>query len=67
MSSAWASATERNTSSVVESITLISASDDGFTHSPPMKKLSAWRSDAAAWLAMDILVLSQLMVSGIRW
>ena len=52
---------------MVESITLIAASDDGFTHSPPMKKLSAWRSDAAAWLAMDILVLSQLMVSGIRW
>ena len=67
MSSAWASATLKNSSSVPESMTSITESDDGCTHSPPMKKRSAWRSDAAAWLAMDILVLSQLTVSGIRW
>ena len=37
MSPAWASATVRKTSSLVESITLMVLSDDGLTHSPPMK------------------------------
>jgi hypothetical protein len=67
MSSAWASATVRKISSVVESVTWILLSDDGCTHSPPMKKRSAWRRDAAAGLAMVILgPLSVHAASGTR-
>jgi len=42
----WASATLKNSSSVPESITLITASDEGLTHCPPMKKRSACRIGA---------------------
>jgi hypothetical protein len=40
MSAASASATVRKTCSVCESMTLIFESDEGATHSPPMKKRS---------------------------
>ena len=39
-------ATWKNTCSVPESITSIVASDDGFTHSPPMKKRSVLQTGA---------------------
>ena len=48
MSASLASATLKKTSSVAESITSISASDDGSTHSPPMKNRSACTNEAAA-------------------
>ena len=37
MSGSLASATLKKTCSLVESMTSITSSDDGFTHSPPMK------------------------------
>ena len=43
MSGACASATVRNTSSVALSITSMVESDEGATHSPPMKNRSGWR------------------------
>ena len=48
MSAACASATVRKTCSECESITSIVESDEGATHSPPMKKRSVCLTDAVA-------------------
>ena len=51
ISVSWASATVRKTSSLVESITRMVASEEGFTHVPPMKKRSACFNEAAVSFA----------------
>ena len=52
MSGSFASATLKKSCSLVESMTSMTASDEGFTHSPPMKNRSACRRGALMSLAM---------------
>ena len=55
MSPSFASGTRKKISSVPESMTSIVASDDGLTHSPPMKNRSAFPSGTTALLVSVIV------------
>ena len=49
MSDSLASGTLKYSSSVAESITLMTSEDEGSTQLPPMKKRSSWRMGTAVF------------------
>src|SRR3981081_2542273 len=66
MSSAFASATRKKTSSVLELMTSIWSELDGLTHSPPMKKRSGELKDTLAISVRLIVALLSVISVGRR-